>query len=151
MIDLRTLKVAKALGARRETQRHLDCLTRQIAARAGRQATTGMVRRRARHRSYPRIYNQELVDCLTVEHWAELDIIARRIEMDEQVIGDCQRRDHELVHHPAIQADPKRRRWFWACLAWLRCHRHGGLGHGTFSLLGIGIGPVPDCPSCAAV
>lgn len=70
MIDLRTLNVAKAIGARRETQLHLDCLTRQIAARAGRQATTVRVLSRARHQSDPRIYHQELVDCLTFEHWA---------------------------------------------------------------------------------
>lgn len=56
MIDIRTSKpLAKAIGARRETQRHLDCLTRQIAARAGRQATTVKVRSRARRRSSPRL------------------------------------------------------------------------------------------------
>ena len=102
MIDLRTLNVAKAIGARRETQLHLDCLTRQIAARAGRQATTMTVWSRARRRSDPRIYRQELVDCLTFEHWAELDMIARRMAMNELVMGECQRRDHEPVHHPPI-------------------------------------------------
>lgn len=35
MIDVRTSKpLAKAIGAQRVIQRHLDCLSRQIAARA---------------------------------------------------------------------------------------------------------------------
>lgn len=47
MIDALVPKpLAKAIGARRETQRHLDCLNRQIAARAGRQAITMKVRSR---------------------------------------------------------------------------------------------------------
>ncbi|WP_236773883.1 hypothetical protein [Agrobacterium tumefaciens] len=47
MIDVRVLQqLAKAIGAWRKTQRHLDCLTRQIAARAGRQAFTGPGARR---------------------------------------------------------------------------------------------------------
>lgn len=34
MIDIRASKpLAKVIGARRETQRHLECLTRQIMAR----------------------------------------------------------------------------------------------------------------------
>ncbi|EHH03532.1 hypothetical protein ATCR1_20615 [Agrobacterium tumefaciens CCNWGS0286] len=101
MIDPRTLNLAKAIGARRETRRHLDCLTRQIAARAGRQATTVRVWSRARRRSGPRIYHQEFVDRLTFEHWAELDMIACRLAMNEQVSGGSLARDHEPVHHPA--------------------------------------------------
>lgn len=53
MIDVRLLRpLAKAIGARREIKRHLDCLTRQIAARAGRQATTVKDRSRVRRRSF---------------------------------------------------------------------------------------------------
>lgn len=75
----------------------------------------------------------------------ELNMIARRMAMNELVIGECQRRDHEPVLHPPILADPKRRRWCWTC--WASMSRQGGLGHGSFSLLGIGVGPLPDCPS----
>jgi hypothetical protein len=77
MIDIRTSKpLAKAIGAQREIQRHLDCLSRQIAARAGRQATTVKVRSRARRRSSPRLYHREIVDRLAFERWVELDMIA---------------------------------------------------------------------------
>ncbi|PPJ49211.1 hypothetical protein C0075_01145 [Rhizobium sp. KAs_5_22] len=98
MIDvLASQPLAKAIGVRRETQRHLDCLTRQIAARVGRQATTVRARRRSGHR----LHYQELVDRLAFERWSELDAIARRLAMQLQVIGDFQRRDHERVQHPA--------------------------------------------------
>ena len=41
MTDIGASKpLAKAIGARRQTQRHLECLTRQIVSRARRQATT---------------------------------------------------------------------------------------------------------------
>ncbi|WP_246085213.1 hypothetical protein [Rhizobium glycinendophyticum] len=57
MIDVRAPKpLDKAIGTRRETQRHLDCLARQIAARAGRQAIPVKVRSRARRRFSPRLY-----------------------------------------------------------------------------------------------
>lgn len=103
MIDIRLLRpLAKAIGARRETQRHLDCLTRQIAARAGRQATTVKVRSRARRRSSPRLYHREIIDRLAFERWVELDMIACRLAMQEQVIGAFQHRDREPVLHPAI-------------------------------------------------
>jgi hypothetical protein len=103
MIDIRLLRpLAKAIGARRETQRHLDCLTRQIAARAGRQATTVKVRSRVRRRSSPRLYHRELVDRFAFERWEELETIACRPAMQEQVIGAFQHRDHEPVLHPAI-------------------------------------------------
>lgn len=103
MIDIRLLRpLAKAIGARRETQRHLDCLTRQIAARAGRQATTVKVRSRVRRRSSPRLYHRELVDHFAFERWEELETIACRLAMQEQVIGAFQHRDHEPVLHPAI-------------------------------------------------
>ena len=103
MIDVRLLRpLAKAIGAQCELQRHLDCLTRQIAARAGRQATTVKVRSRARRRSSPRLYYRELVDRFAFERWVELDTIACRLAMQEQVIGDFQRRDCEPVRHPAI-------------------------------------------------
>lgn len=103
MIDIRLLRpLAKAIGARRETQRHLDCLTRQIAARAGRQTTTVKVRSRARRRSGHRPHYHEFVDRLAFERWSELDTIARRLAMQEQVIGAFQHRDREPSLHPAI-------------------------------------------------
>ena len=103
MIDIRLLRpLAEAIGARRETQRHLDCLTRQIAARAGRQATTVKVRSRVRRRSSPRLYHRELVDRFAFERWEELETIACRLAMQEQVIGAFQHRDREPVLHPAI-------------------------------------------------
>ena len=103
MIDMRLLRpLAKAIGAQREIQRHLECLNRQIAARAGRQATTVKVRSRARRRSSPRLYYRELVDRFAFERWVELDTIACRLAMQEQVIGAFQHRDHEPVLHPAI-------------------------------------------------
>ncbi len=103
MIDIRFLRpLAKAIGARRETQRHLDCLTRQIAARAGRQASTMKVPSRARRRSGPRLYHRELVDSFAFERWVELDTIACRLAMQEQVVGQFQHRDREPVLHPAI-------------------------------------------------
>lgn len=103
MIEIRTSNpLAKAIGARRETQRHLDCLTRHIAARAGRQATTVKVRSRARRRSGHRPHYHELVDRFAFERWVELDTLACTLAMQEQVIGDFQRRDCEPVRHPAI-------------------------------------------------
>lgn len=89
MIDTLALRpLAKAIGARRETQQHLDCLARQIAARAGRQAITVKVRSRARRRSGPRPYHQELVDSLTFERWAELDALASTLAMQERIIDE---------------------------------------------------------------
>ncbi|HCL67611.1 MAG TPA: hypothetical protein DIC56_22805 [Rhizobium sp.] len=103
MIDVRLLRpLAKAIGARRETQRHLDRLTRQIAARAARQATTVKVRSRVRRRSSPRLHHRELVDRLAFERWVELDTIACRLAMQEQVIGELQYNDREPVLNPAI-------------------------------------------------
>ncbi len=78
--------LAKAIRARRETLRHLDCLTRQIAARAGRQAITLKVRSRARRRSDPRLYHQELADRLSFERWGELDTLTCRLVVQEQII-----------------------------------------------------------------
>ena len=102
MIDVRLLRpLAKAIGARREIKRHLDCLTRQIAARAAGQATTVKVRSRARRRSSPRLYHRELVDRLAFERWVELDTIACRLAMQEQVIGELQYNDREPAQHPA--------------------------------------------------
>ncbi|HEX8048349.1 hypothetical protein [Rhizobium sp.] len=70
MIDaLASKPLAKAIGARREMQRHLDCLTRQITARAGRQAITAKVRSRARYRSGPRRNHQDIADSLAFERW----------------------------------------------------------------------------------
>ncbi|MCF1449405.1 hypothetical protein FS815_21690 [Agrobacterium vitis] len=103
MIDVRLFRpLAEAIGAQRETERHLDCLTRQIAARAGRQATTVKVRSRARRRSSPRLYHRELVDRLAFERWVELDTISYRLGMQEQVVWEFQHRDREPVLHPAI-------------------------------------------------
>lgn len=88
MIDVDTSRsLANAIGARRETRRHLECLTRQIMARAGRQAITVKARSRTRRRSGPRTYHQELVDRLTFERWVELDVVACRQAVQEQVIG----------------------------------------------------------------
>lgn len=103
MIDIRLLRpLAKVIGARRETQRHLDCLTRQIAARAGRQATTVKVRSRVRRRSSPRPHYHELADRFAFERWGELDTLVCTLAMQEQVIGAFQHRDCEPVRHPAI-------------------------------------------------
>jgi len=83
--------LAKAIGARRETLRHLDCLTRQIAARAGRQAITVKVRSRARRRSGPRLYHQEFADRLAFERWTELDTLVSRLAIQERIIGEYER------------------------------------------------------------
>jgi hypothetical protein len=102
MIDVPVLRpLAKAIGAQREIQRHLDCLTRQIAARAGRQATTVKVRSRAAP-VQSRLYHRELFDRFAFERWVELDVIACRLAMQEQVIEAFQHRDREPVLHPAI-------------------------------------------------
>ncbi|AMD56827.1 hypothetical protein AWN88_00650 [Agrobacterium tumefaciens] len=94
MIDVLALKpLAKAIGARRETQRHLDCPTRQIAARAGRQAITAKVRSRVRRRSGHRLYHQELADRLTFERWRELDAVTWRLRVQEQIIDEYKRSD----------------------------------------------------------
>lgn len=102
IIDIGVSKpLAKAIGARQETQRHLECLTRQIASPARRQATTVKARSRTRRRSDPRIYYQELVDRLTFERWVELDIVACSLAMQEQVIRELRHRDKRSVHHLA--------------------------------------------------
>jgi hypothetical protein len=93
MIDVFVPKpLAEAIGARRETQRHLDCLNRQIAARAGRQAVTVKVRSRGRRRSDPCLYHQELVDRLAFQRWGELDTLASRLAVQEQVIDELELR-----------------------------------------------------------
>lgn len=87
MIDVLAPKpLEKAIGAQHEIQRHLDCLNRQIAARAGRQAITAKVRSRARRRSGPRVYHQELADRLAFERWGELDTLGSRLAVQEQII-----------------------------------------------------------------
>ncbi|OQP84497.1 hypothetical protein BTR14_19170 [Rhizobium rhizosphaerae] len=87
MIDVLASKpLAKAIGARREAQRHLDCLTRQIAARAGRQAITVKVRSRVRRRSGLRLYRHELAARLAFERWTELETLAHRLAFQEQII-----------------------------------------------------------------
>ncbi len=87
MIDVLVSKpLAKAIGAQRETQRHLDCLTRQIAARAGRQTITVKVRSRACRRSGLRLCHQELADRLAFDRWGELDTLASRLAVQEQII-----------------------------------------------------------------
>ncbi len=102
MIDNRASKpLVTAIVARQETQRHLECLNRQIASRARRQATTVKARSRPRRRSGPRTYNQELVDRLTFERWVELDVIACRLAMQEWVIDELRHRDKRPLHHPA--------------------------------------------------
>ncbi|SFB56863.1 hypothetical protein SAMN03159496_05196 [Rhizobium sp. NFR07] len=102
MIDIRAPKQrAKTIRAPRETQRHLECLTRQIMARAGRQATTVNVQSRTSRRSGTRTYYRELIDRLTFERWVELDMIACRLAVQEQIIGALQRRDDVPVHRRA--------------------------------------------------
>jgi len=100
--DVRDSKpLAKAIGARRETQRHLECLTRQIASRARRQEATVKAWSRTPRRSGPRTHHQELVDRLTFERWVELDVIACRLAVQGQLIGELQGRANVPVHHPA--------------------------------------------------
>lgn len=102
MIDNRASKpLVKAIVARQETQRHVECLNRQIASRARRQATTVKARSRPRRRSGPRTYHQELFDRLTFERWVELDVIACSLAMQEQVIGELRYRDDVPMHHLA--------------------------------------------------
>ncbi|SIR42205.1 hypothetical protein SAMN05880590_1298 [Rhizobium sp. RU35A] len=87
MIDILALKpLDKAIGARRETLQHLNCLTRQIAARAGRQTITVKVRSRACRRSGLRLYHQELADRLAFDRWGELDTLASRLVVHAQII-----------------------------------------------------------------
>lgn len=91
MIDVFAPKpLEKAIYARRETQQHLDCLTRQIAARAGRQAITVKVRSRARRRSGVRLHHQELADRLAFERWGGLDTLASRLAAQEQIIDELE-------------------------------------------------------------
>lgn len=89
---LASRSLAKAIGAQRETLRHLDCLIGQIAARAERQAITIKVRSRARRRSGPRLCHQELADRLVFERWGGLDTLASPLAVREQIIdalADC--------------------------------------------------------------
>lgn len=102
MIDAHASKtLAQATDAGRQTQRYLECVTRQIMARAGRQAMTVKARSRPRRRSGPRIYHHEFVGRFAFERWVELDVIARSLAMQEQVIGKLQPRDKPPVHHPS--------------------------------------------------
>lgn len=92
MDELVPKPLAKAIGAWRETQRRLDCVTRQIAARAGREAITVKVRSRARCRSGCRLYHRELADRLVFERWGELYTLVSRLAVQEQMIdelADC--------------------------------------------------------------
>lgn len=98
MIDiLASRPLAKPVMARRETQRHLDCLTRQIDARAGRQAITVRVRSRAHRLSGLRLYHQELADRLAFDRWGELDTLASRLVVQEQVIAAFEHCDDATV------------------------------------------------------
>lgn len=128
MIDVRLLRpLAKSIDARREAQRHLDCLTRQIAARAGRQATTVKVRSRARRRSSPRLYHRELFDRFAFERWVELDTIVCSLATQEQSSGRSSIATASLCF---IRRNGRTRgERTWRCPTRLRCHRHGGLGH----------------------
>ena len=102
MINIGVSKLlAKAIGARQETQRHLECLTRKIVSRARRQATTVKARSRSRRRSGPLTLHQELIDRLTFERWVELDVVACSLAMQEQVIRELRHRDDVPVHHLA--------------------------------------------------
>ena len=98
MIDvLASRSLATAVSARRETLRHLDCLTRQIAARAGRQAITVKTRSRARRRSGPRLYHQELVERPAFERWGELDTLICGLVVQEQIIDELELHGHAPV------------------------------------------------------
>ena len=75
-IDIPVSKpLAKAIGARRQTQRHLDRLTQRIAASAGRQAITVKARSREQSLSGLRVYRPALADRLAFESWGELDAL----------------------------------------------------------------------------
>ena len=98
MIDvLASRSLATAVSARRETLRHLDFLTRQIAARAGRQAITVKIGSRARLRSGPRLYRQELADRLAFDRWRELDTLTSRLVVQEQIIDELELHGHAPV------------------------------------------------------
>lgn len=139
--------LAKAIGARRETQRYLERLTRQIVSRAGRQATTGKTRSRNRRRSGPRIYYQELVDRLTFERWAELDVIACNLAMQEPVNGELQPRDTTCTSS-GNKGEPETKQPVLELLAF-DVSGMEGLVHIRSFPLETAIGPVSDCPSCS--
>ena len=61
----------------------------------------GLRSRQSRPRRRSSLYHRELVDRLAFERWVELDMIACRLAMQEQVIGAFQYRDREPVLHPA--------------------------------------------------
>ncbi len=88
MIDILAPKRA-GQGNRRplETLQHLNCLTRQIAARAGRRAITVKVRSRARRRSGFRHYRHDLADRLAFEHCLGTGhTLAIKLVVQEQII-----------------------------------------------------------------
>lgn len=93
--------LAEAISARCETERYLDCVTRQIAARARRQAITKTVRSRMRRLVRPRLDQRKFIERLVFERRGELDPIACRLTMHERVIGKLQHRDLKLVSHQA--------------------------------------------------
>ena len=98
MIDfLASRSLATAGSARREVLRHLDRSTRQIAARAGRQAITVKTGSRARRRSGPRLYHQELVERLAFERWGELDPLICRLVVQEQIVDEL-----EIYRHAPV-------------------------------------------------
>ena len=109
MIDIRASKpLAKAIGARRETRRHLECLTRQIMAHAGRQAITVKARSRTRRRFGPRTHHQELVDRLTEGdvvsfEFDQLDELAPFADLEGEVGGLIGPDD---IEHAAEALDP---------------------------------------------
>ena len=138
--------LAKAIGARRETQRYLERLTRQIVSRAGRQATTVKTRSRNRRRSGPRIYYQELVDRLTYERWAELDVIACNLAMQEPVKSELQLRDTTCTSS-GDKGEPGPKQPVLELLAF-DVSGMEGLVHIRSFPLETDIGPVSDCPSC---
>lgn len=92
------------LRARRDTQAHLDCIVRQIEARALRR----VVRRRTRRRSSPgcipwsrddeRAYQAE-IDALSFEHAAVIEALARELDRQDRAIAILTRRqDHGRIH-----------------------------------------------------
>lgn len=92
------------LRARRQTQAQLDCLIRQIEARALRR----VVRRRTRRRSSPgnipwsredeRAYQAE-IDALSFEHLVVIEALARKLDRQDRAIDIITRRqDHARIH-----------------------------------------------------
>lgn len=106
-----------ALRERRRTQQHLDRLSRQIAARAGRQVLSRAVTartsmrtpRRGRSRPAPsdKALFQERVACLTFERWSEFDALTIRLFRQDQMIERLRQGDHSREPQRAPGGGPE--------------------------------------------